>query len=241
MTSTKGEAPERHSAVVRPAIRHSIASVLTWTRRFSNRDRELVSRILGVGGLFSGAALVATILTGISLLLSLAFTVSLLAIAIGITWRPAPPREREWQGKILRTGVAAGALALVAYDSSRAMLSYLDPSPYNPFEVIRVFGKLLAGPAAPVAAIYSLGVAFHVVNGLAFGIAYCSLFDRKGLLTGIGWGVFLELFQLTLYPGWLSIRFYREFVQISAVSHIAYGAVLGIYSKSRSKGGQDDG
>jgi hypothetical protein len=60
---------------------------------------------------------------------------------------------------------------------------------------------------------------------------YCVLFGRRGVPGGIAWGVFLEAFQLTLFPGWLDIRAYREFVQISALSHIVYGATLGFLCK----------
>jgi hypothetical protein len=75
--------------------------------------------------------------------------------------------------------------------------------------------------------IITAGIAFHVLNGIAFGTSYCALFGTRGVRAGIAWGVFLEVFQLTLYPGWLDIRFYREFATISALSHVAYGAVLG--------------
>ena len=44
-------------------------------------------------------------------------------------------------------------------------------------------------------------------------------------------GLFLEAFQLTLYPDWLGIRFVDEFVRISALSHIAYGASLGLIAR----------
>jgi hypothetical protein len=67
-----------------------------------------------------------------------------------------------------------------------------------------------------------------------FGVAYVFLFARDGAIsagralgTGVAWGIFLELFQLTLYPGWLDIRTYEEFVTISALGHIVYGATLG--------------
>ena len=33
---------------------------------------------------------------------------------------------------------------------------------------------------------------------------------------------------LTLYPGWLSIRYLDEFRQVSFLAHIVYGAVLGL-------------
>ena len=49
--------------------------------------------------------------------------------------------------------------------------------------------------------------------------------------TGALWGLFLEAFQLTLYPDWLGIRFVDEFVRISALSHLAYGASLGLIAR----------
>jgi hypothetical protein len=49
----------------------------------------------------------------------------------------------------------------------------------------------------------------------------------RGARAGVAWGLFLELFQLTLYPGWLDIRLYREFAMISSLGHVVYGLVLG--------------
>ena len=57
------------------------------------------------------------------------------------------------------------------------------------------------------------------------------------------WGLFLETFQLTLYPGWLDIRTYSEFATISALSHVVYGATLGLLARAilpRLVGTEDD-
>lgn len=122
----------------------------------------------------------------------------------------------------------------MAYDLSKAALSVLDPSPYNPFHAIRAFGDLLVGTSAGERAIVASGAVFHLLNGTMFGVAYVFLFAHDGhisggraLATGVVWGIFLELFQLTLYPGWLDIRTYKEFVMISALGHLVYGAALG--------------
>jgi len=131
----------------------------------------------------------------------------------------------------LKVGLAAAVIATGAYDLTRFTLSRLDSSPYNPFEVIRIFGMLLVGASAGSTVVYSAGAAFHILNGLCFGIAYWLLFGRYGVWAAVVWGAFLEVFQLTLYPGWLNIRFYREFMQISATSHLIYGAVLGLGCK----------
>ena len=184
--------------------------------------------------MFSGIALLVYILAGVSLVLALAFTTTAMVAGLVFVMVMSSPVERR---RIIRTiGVAAGAgfLATLAYDSSKFLLSQLDPSPYNPFEVVRIFGGLIVGTEADPTLILVAGAAFHLLNGTSFGIAYAFLFARGGdttwrraLATGIGWGLFLETFQLTLYPGWLDIRFYAEFATISALGHVVYGATLG--------------
>jgi hypothetical protein len=183
-------------------------------------------RLVALAFLFSGAALVAHILAGVSLRLSLAFTALVLMISLTIVWRRSRPERRSHLGRLITAGLVAGLFATAIYDGAKFLLSRGTHSPYNPFEAIRVFGRLLAGSSASPVAIVISGTAFHVLNGTCFGVAFCLLFNKRNLLTGIAWGLFLELFQLTLYPGWLDIRFYREFVQISVLSHIFYGAAL---------------
>lgn len=189
--------------------------------------RQWLHWALGVGALFSGAALLAHILAGIALPLALALTAALLLLAVWSVWRRAAPAERQQLIGRAVIGLGAGVAATLTYDVAKYGLAQWDPSPYNPFEAIRVFGLLLTGPAAPASLSLAAGLAFHLLNGIAFGVAFCFLFGRRGIIAGITWGLFLELFQLTLYPGWLDIRFYEEFVRISALSHVIYGAVLG--------------
>ena len=183
---------------------------------------------LGVGAMFSGAALLAHILAGVALPLALALTATLLAVTAWLVWRRTAADERRLLLQRAGVGVVWGVAATLAYDVAKYALSLLDPSPYNPFEAIRIFGILLTGRAAPAELSLAAGVGFHLLNGVAFGVAFCFLFGRRGVLAGIAWGLFLELFQLTLYPGWLDVRFYEEFARISALSHVVYGAVLGL-------------
>jgi hypothetical protein len=149
------------------------------------------------------------------------------------------PDERRRITRTILVAAAAGFLATIAYDVSKSVLSQLDPSPYNPFEAIRIFGTLIVGPTAGSRLIFFAGGAFHLLNGIAFAVAYGFLFGRDGnttwrraLATGVGWGLFLETFQLTLFPGWLDIRFYQEFAMISALGHVVYGATLGALARS---------
>ena len=154
---------------------------------------------------------------------------------IGILVTRSNQAIRRHVGRLLRTGVIAGIVATLAYDVSKAVLSVADPTPFNPFEAVRIFGILLVGEGAPPALIWASGIAFHVFNGVSFAVAYTQLFSpyamrsvRWAIGIGMVWGLFLEIFQLTLYPGWLSIQFLAEFQTISFSAHLIYGATLGL-------------
>ncbi|MGQ0609398.1 MAG: hypothetical protein ACT4OQ_13190 [Chloroflexota bacterium] len=200
--------------------------------------RRLVRLGLGIGALFSGAALLGNILIGLPLPITLGATA---AVAFGggtvLLWR-AETARRAALLKTIGIGISAGFLATLIYDAAKFGLSQLDPSPYNPFEATRLFGQLLIGTAAPGPLIVMAGTAFHFLNGTMFGLAFTVLFARGGRtsvaqagLTGAAWGLFLEAFQYTLYPDWLGIRLVDEFIRISALSHLAYGAGLGLIAR----------
>jgi hypothetical protein len=197
-----------------------------------------VRPLLALFALFSGIALLLNIIGQIDLRLGLVAMISVVAIGWAPTIRRVSPAERA---RILRSvayGAVAGVVATLAYDVSKRIMSELDPSPFDPFHAIQVFGTLLVGTGAGPAATLAAGWAFHILNGTAFGVAYALLFARNGritarraVLTGLGWGLFLETFQLTLYPGWLDIRAYAEFAQISFLAHLVYGATLGTLTR----------
>lgn len=189
---------------------------------------KLFPNILGMGALFSGVALVVHILTGFSLAIGLMVTAGALITAIAVLFIRLPVQRRRYILQMAAIGAVTGVVATVCYDSAKFVLSQLDPSPYNPFELSYTFGVLLIGNSAPHALTLAVGIGFHVLNGISFAVAFCFLFGRRGIIAGVLWGVFLEMFQLTLYPGWLDIRFFREFAAIGSLSHLVYGAVLGL-------------
>jgi hypothetical protein len=193
----------------------------------SIQPRHTVPRVLGIAVLFSGAALLTHILAGASLRLGIAIGSLVPILAFAKVYRALESEDRCRLVQQLKIGVTGGFLATCAYDASRMIVTRFEPATFNPFEVIRAFGLLLAGAKASPLAVYVAGIAFHVLNGVCFGTAYWILFGRFGRIAGVAWGMFLEIFQITFYPGWLNIRFYREFVQVSLVSHLVYGAVLG--------------
>lgn len=191
--------------------------------------------VVGVASLANGVALVVHIIGKLPLpaLLAVTWTIAVIAVA-GI----ATVSGRAARTSIVRcvaVGVAVGLPATLAYDATKALLSQLDPSAYNPFEATRIFGQILLGETAAPVAVNVAGWAFHLANGSTFAIAFAALFARngrvslrRGLLTGIGWALVLETFQLVLYPDWLGIRFLDEFRQISFFSHVVFGVSLGV-------------
>ena len=190
-------------------------------------DVRVTRSVCAGSALFSGAALVAHIETGASLPLLLLLLAAVVVASVASVWRRATPGTRTALRRLSMVGAAAGLIATLAYDVSKLLLSRLDRTPYNPFEAVRVFGALLTGSRSP-AVVYAAGTAFHVLNGIAFGVAFSILLGRRGVPAGIAWGLGLELFQLTLYPGWLDIHAFDEFVQVSSLGHIVYGTALGL-------------
>lgn len=212
--------------------------MLVPARRGARLTRPLISFFV----MFSGIALLINILAGVNLLLALTVTAGTMVIGLIAVLARSTPDERRRIMRTILVAAAAGFLATIAYDVSKSVLSQLDPSPYNPFEAIRIFGTLIVGPTASQGVIFFAGAAFHMLNGTAFGVAYGFLFARGGnttwrraLATGVGWALFLETFQLALYPGWLDIRFYAEFATISALGHVVYGTALGALVRSFSQ------
>ena len=188
--------------------------------------------MVGTVFLFSGVALLTHILLSVSLPIGLAGTTLLGLVGSLHLWR----KLEKFQRLVLRThisiGIIAGIVATIVYDITKWGLSLIDPSSFDPFGAVPIFGALIAGQSAPEHWLMAAGIAYHVLNAVTFAVAYCILFGQRGTLTGVGWGVFLEAFQFTLYPGWLNIdAFYAEFVTISALAHVAYGATLGYVCK----------
>jgi hypothetical protein len=191
--------------------------------------------IAGIASLANGAALLLYILGRVPLPALLAFTWSIAILALATMGALGEPANRARLRRYVGVGLTAGLVATLAYDVTKSILSQMDPSPFNPFEATRVFGTILVGPDAPPVLISTVGWAFHITNGCSFAIAFGCLFARagrislrRGILTGMGWGLFLETFQLALFPGWLNIKFLDEFRQISFLSHLVFGATLGI-------------
>jgi hypothetical protein len=220
-------------------------AVLGLTQRVSHGRQRVTSArswafaTAGLAAGFSGLAVIATILTGAPLVVfevGLAI-VPLVAAAVIVRRAPRAVVIEVWG--VVRIGLIVGALATLCYDVTRTALSYLDPSPYNPFEAVRHFGLGVTPIGAPAPVVMAAGFVVHFVNGSAFGVIYASAAGRNArtlrsaVIGGVAWGLTLEFIQSILYPGWLHITtVLGEFLLISGLGHLCYGACLGMGVRS---------
>lgn len=183
--------------------------------------------VSGAVFLISGASLVTYIYTGLPLPLVLAVLVLAAgAVAAALVLPDAALRQR-WRQR-LAVGVPVGLLATGAYDLSRWLLVEVLGFHASPFAAFPLFGQALLMGRGDGSVELVAGLAFHLLNGCAFGCAYAVWFGDRRWYWGIGFALGLEAFMLTIYPGWLDIRSIREFTTMSVLGHVAYGTVLGV-------------
>ena len=183
--------------------------------------------VAGAASCVSGAALVVHILTGSPLWLVLAglgFAASLAVVVVTL----GDPMARRDLATLARRGVIVGLVGTVAYDSSRWILVQLGGMRLSPFEALPLFGQALLGETRGSLSVTVAGIIYHVLNGVAFGVAYTIWFGNRRWWWGIVFALGLEAFMLALYPGWLDPRSIAELTQVSMVGHFAYGTALGL-------------
>lgn len=186
------------------------------------------------GALFcaSGTALVVYIASGISLAVTASVLVGLaLVVGLVLWWRAGASDRTELQG-LFRAGAVAGIAATAAYDLTRWVIIEVLDFGIWPFDTFTLFGRALVGAGYTGWWVTAVGTGYHVVNGVGFAIAYTIWLGRRGPLFGVAWALALEAAMLTLYPTWLDIRSYQEFLQMSILGHVAYGVVLGVVARS---------
>lgn len=148
-----------------------------------------------------------------------------------LLWRQLPAERQTFLRQRLWAGVRAGVIATLAYDACRLILIKLTGIRFWPFDIFRVFGQALVGPNQNHLFTQSLGLVFHVLNGVGFAVAYTIWFAPKGILWGIVYALALEALMVSVYPNWLGIKAFDEFLQVSVFGHFVYGSTLGYLAK----------
>jgi hypothetical protein len=183
-----------------------------------------------------GLGLVLWVLTGLSFREAGGIVALLGAVAWTCGLYLLTPRQRATVWKRVCTGIMAGILATLAYDASRYLSVALVEMSVQPFAALPIFGRLIIGPNHSRAALYVTGYMYHFfINGIGFAIAYTISFRRPGPVTGILWALGLEAIMAVLYPQFLIIKQYGEFLTMSVIGHISYGVVLGLWAKAHAK------
>lgn len=186
-----------------------------------------------------GVALLTYLLAGISFHASVTLAVVLGVSAICAALTQTRPTVRKQLLRRCRVGLVAGVLATIAYDGIRLAIVSAVPISFWPFDVFSRFGALLVGDDAPRELILFAGIAYHCFNGCGFAIAYVLLFRRITIGTGLLWAALLEVFMVSVYPSWLGLNAWTEFLSISVVGHVAYGSALGASARRLLRAGHD--
>lgn len=127
----------------------------------------------------------------------------------------------------LRVGLLAGLAATVVYDGVRFLVERGHLFGYSGFVPILMFGSWITG--APIGSLGSkiAGWSYHYWNGATFGVIYTLAIGRKNWLWGVGYGVLMECCMLGLFPLFLRVTNKVDFIAVSMIGHLFYGASLG--------------
>jgi hypothetical protein len=151
----------------------------------------------------------------------------LLAIAsvgLYLVWFVGSKYGSEWSGELLLSGLWAGLLATLAYDIVRIPVAH---SGVPVFKAISYFGTVLLGVQSPTPLSEALGWAYHLSNGVSFGLMYAALVRKPRIYSAVIWGLTLEAVMLmTPYAEVFGYRRDAKFFAITIGAHAVYGAVL---------------
>jgi len=128
-------------------------------------------------------------------------------------------------------GLLAGLIATIAYDGIRYFIERSHLLGYNGFVPILMFGNWITGQPTTSLAAHIAGWTYHYWNGVTFGVIYTLAVGRKVWWWGIGYGILMECCMLGLFPMFLRVSSKFDFIAVSMIGHIFYGATLGILAQ----------
>jgi hypothetical protein len=191
------------------------------------------SVVLAAAAMASGAALVVTVLTRVSLGLTLLCGALCVAALGWQTSRRLPAAARPVVVERLLAGLLAGLPATGAYDLVRLLVVRVGHLAIWPFDTLPLFGQAILGPGRPPGIVLAVGVCYHYLNGACFSAAYSLLFRHRLFVAGVAWAMGLEIAMLVVYPRWLPALgpVLGEFTVVSLAGHTAFGTVIGLLAQ----------
>ena len=127
----------------------------------------------------------------------------------------------------LITGIWTGLVATVVYDGVRYVVEHLHPFGYSGFVPIYLYGSWITGLPRTSLAAAAAGWIYHYWNGATFAVIYALSFGKRPWWWGLGYGIVMECCMLGLFPFFLRVSNKLDFILISMIGHLAYGATLG--------------
>lgn len=131
----------------------------------------------------------------------------------------------------LVVGIGGGAAGTVVYDLVRLALQRGHVFNYNGFRAILIFGSWITGTQTTTWQSALAGWTYHYWNGVAFGVFYLLLAGNRRWWYGVIYGMFMELCMLGLFPTFIRITDRFDFIALSVIGHIGYGATLGLIAE----------
>lgn len=158
---------------------------------------------------------------------------SLLLIFLLVVW--ARQVEAALFLNCLSVGLAGGFVGTLLYDAVRYLMRSAAIFNYDGFKAIYIFGMWISGRPVDSAAAAVAGWTYHFWNGLSFGIFYTLTVGRRHWLWGVGYGLVMELFMLGLFPMFVQVSDRFDFIALSLIGHMFYGAGLGLVAERYAK------
>jgi hypothetical protein len=186
---------------------------------------------IGIGlASLSGLFLLAQVFVSIPLSLTAPFVVLPSAvglITVALVRMRAYVRLDQFHAR-LGVGARWGLAATLLYDVVRPAIQLLFGSPFAAFRAIPIFGSLITGLPETDPLALAVGVAYHIWNGVSFGMMFALVRPRGGILNGLLWGVALQSLMLATYPRLLQVRLEEPSLLISGlIGHGIWGMTLG--------------
>ena len=134
----------------------------------------------------------------------------------------------------LAIGLTAGLVGLVPYDLVRWIVQVVFPVNFDAFAAFPTFGHLMTGQPLHSSTAQMAGWAYHVSNGLTFGVIYTLLAGPARWWWGLLWAACLEAAMLLVYPSLLHPASMTAFVIVSIVGHACFGTTVGLIASRKA-------
>lgn len=188
-----------------PGVRGGVAAAAAWLLSFGS----IVALLGWLGGIAP--------MWWLGLLASLPTFVALGVLAV---------HARGALRETLHAGLWGGLWGTLGYDLVRVPVHLAG---LNPFAPIRSYGVYLLDAPHATAATDLLGVAYHLSNGLTFGVLYAIPMRGRSPGWGLAWGLALEsLAVATPFGAVYGIRDAPVALVVAYAAHLWYGLPLGL-------------